>query len=311
MYSGKYRFFLLLILIGSILAGCGGGTSNSPFVGSPTSGGGSVPPSHHIVLLMEENQPYSSVVGDTSGWRHFNKLAAAGALPTNYYADTHPSLGNYFMLTTGQTLTNNDSSTIVWDVDSIARRMIQAGVTFKIYAEGITQGYTGGDTGLYVLRHDPFAMLSDVAASPDTAKQYLWPFGQFAADAAANALPQFSFIVPNIMHDAHSGTPRQADGWLQARVVGPLSSTVAFKTGGDGVLIVDFDESTFSDTAHGGGHVAPLFWGPLARPGYKQSSHTVYQHQSVLATIMASLGLQNPPGQAAGAPVMAEFFAQQ
>ncbi len=37
------------------------------------------------------------------------------------------------------------------------------GVTFRIYAEGITQGYVGGDTGLYLIRHNPFAMLSDVA----------------------------------------------------------------------------------------------------------------------------------------------------
>jgi phosphatidylinositol-3-phosphatase len=299
--------------LGVVIAGCGGSNSNSnsPFVGNPSPVGGSVPSSHHVVLVMEENQPYASVVGDAALWPNLNKLIAAGALPTNYYADTHPSIGNYFMLTTGQTLTNDDNSTKVWDVDNLARRMIQAGVSFKVYAEGIPQGYTGGDTGLYLIRHDPFAMLSDVAGSPDTAKQYLWPFSQFAADVAANALPQFSFIVPDILHDAHTGTPRQADAWLQASVGGPLSSTAAFKSGGDGILIVDFDESIPSDTANGGGHVAPIFWGPLALPGYKQSSQTVYQHQSVLATVMAALGLQNPPGAAAGAPVMAEFFTQK
>jgi acid phosphatase len=261
-------------------------------------------------MVMEENQPYTSVAGDIALWPNLNKLITAGALPTNYYANTHPSIGNYFMLTTGQTLTNDDSSTKVWDVDNLARRMIGAGVSFRIYAEGITQGYTGGDTGLYVLRHDPFAMFSDVAGSPDTAKQYLWPFSQFAVDAATNSLPQFSFVVPNILHDAHSGTPRQADAWLQTSLVGPLSATMAFKSGGDGILIVEFDESISSDSVNGGGHVAPVFWGPLARHSYKQSSSAVYQHQSMLATVIAALGLQNPPGEAAGAPVMAEFFAQ-
>ena len=260
---------------------------------------------------MEENQPYASVVGDSALWPNLNNLIAAGALPTNYYADTHPSIGNYFMLTTGQTLTNDDTSTRVWDVDNIARRMIAAGVSFRVYAEGITQGYTGGDTGLYLIRHNPFAMLSDVAASPDTAKQYLWPFSQFAADAAADSLPQFSFVVPNILHDAHSGTPRQADAWLRASVVGPLSSSAAFQTGGDGILIVDFDESISADTANGGGHIAPVFWGPLARHDYKQSTNAVYQQQSMLATIMAALSLPHPPGQASGAPLMSEFFAQK
>ena len=124
-----------------------------------------VPQSHHVVLVMEENQSYSTVVGAT-GWPNLNALIAHGALPTNYYADSHPSIGNYFMLTTGQLLTTDDNSTQVFDVDNIARRMLSAGVTFRVYAEGITQGYTGGNTGLYLIRHNPFAMLSDVASNP-------------------------------------------------------------------------------------------------------------------------------------------------
>ena len=41
--------------------------------------------------------------------------------------------------------------------------MLSANVSFKVYAEGIKQGYIGGNTGLYVIRHNPFALLSDVA----------------------------------------------------------------------------------------------------------------------------------------------------
>jgi acid phosphatase len=299
-----------VLVLACAVWGCGGG-SHSNSAGNPNPGGGTVPASHHVVMVMEENQPYSTVVGATAAWPNLNKLMAQGALPTNYYADTHGSIGNYFMLTTGQTLTNDDSSKVVWNVDNIARHMISAGVSFKVYAEGITQGYLGGDTGEYVLRHDPFAMLSDVASSPQTASKYLWPFSQFATDVANNALPQFSFIVPNIMDDAHTGTPLQADGWLQSNVVGPLSGTTAFKAGGDGILIVCFDESAPTDTAHGGGHVAPVFWGPVVQAGYKQSSATVYQHESMLATVMAALSLQGPPGAAASAPLMSEFFIQK
>lgn len=262
-------------------------------------------------MVVEENQSYSSVAGNRAAWPHLNQLMAQGAQPTNYYADAHPSIGNYFMLTTGQLLTDNDSSTTVWDVDNIARRMISNGVSFRVYAEGIPNGYVGGDTGLYVIRHNPFAMLKDVADNPESAKQHIWPFSQFATDAASNALPAFSFIVPNIMDDAHSGTPMRADAWLQYRVAGPLSSTTAFRSGGDGVLIVAFDESLRTDTAHGGGHVAAVFWGPLAKPGYKQTSSAVYQHQDMLSTVMSLLGLSSPPGKAAGAPTMSEFFVQQ
>ncbi|UWZ82549.1 alkaline phosphatase family protein [Occallatibacter riparius] len=310
----RIRFFAASASLAfcAIVLGCGGGSgSNSPFTGGPTSGGGSVPSSRHVVVVMEENQIYASVVGNALVWPNLNKLMMQGALATNYYANTHYSIGNYFMLTTGQILTRDDNSRQIWNVDSIARRMISAGVSFKIYAEGATQGYTGGNTGQYVLRHNPFALLSDVADSPTTARKYIWPFTQLASDIASNALPQFSFIIPSIANDAHSGPPTQADAWLQSKVVGPISGTPAFKAGGDGILAVLYDESIVSDTANGGGHVAALFWGPLVKPGYRQSSKTVYQHQSMLATWMAALDLPNPPGQAANAPVMSEFFVQK
>jgi phosphatidylinositol-3-phosphatase len=273
------------------------------------------PPSQHVVIVMEENQQYSTVVGNTVGWPNFNLLIANGALATNYYADTHPSIGNYFMLTTGQILTNVDPSTTVFNVDNIARRMLAANVSFKVYAEGITQGYTGGNTGLYVIRHDPFPMLSDVATNPQVAGEVLCPFTQFAIDLAAGSLPEYSFIVPNVEDDAdieddRNAIAQRADTWLQSNVVVPVSGYNAFQSGGDGVLIVDFDESVASDTAHGGGQVAAVFWGPIVLRGYQQTSTTIYQHESMLRTIMELLQLNNPPGNAATAPSMSEFFVQ-
>lgn len=259
---------------------------------------------------MEENQSYASIVGNTSVWPNYNSLIQNGALATNSYADIHGSISDYFMLTTGQTLTNDDGSTKVWDVDNIARRMLSSGVSFKVYAEDIKPGYLGGDTGSYVIRHDPFAMLSDVANNAQIANSTLMPFTQFAADEASGSLPEFSFIVPNINDDAHNGSPQQADSWLQADVVGPLMNDKAFQAGGDGVLIVDFDESAPSDVANGGGHIATVFWGPLVKVGYTQQSTFLYLHESMLHTIMMLLSLPDPPGAAANAPSMGEFFAK-
>ncbi|HUX43669.1 MAG TPA: alkaline phosphatase family protein [Terracidiphilus sp.] len=267
--------------------------------------------SKHVVMVIEENQSYSTVVGNTTAWPHLNALASTGALPTHYFANVHPSIGNYFMLTTGQVLTIDDSSTTIWNVDNIARRMLAAGVSFRVYAEGIPQGYLGGDTGLYVIRHNPFAMLSDVANNPSVANQTIWPFTQFAADVASHSLPDFSFIVPDLNDDAHNGTPLQADNWLQSNVIAPLSGYPAFQPGGDGILIVDFDEADFTDFAYGGGHVAPVLWGPAVRSGYIQTSNTIYQHQSMLRAVMESLGLPDPPGAAIVAPSMSEFFVQK
>lgn len=265
------------------------------------------PQGKHIVMVVEENLGYASVVRNAA-WPNLNNLIANGALPTNYYANTHPSIGNYFMLTTGQLLTNNDSSTTVWNVDNLARRMLAANVPFRIYAEGISRGYVGGSTGPYLVRHNPFARLSDIADHPQVANETIWPFTQFATDLANGTLPEFSYIVPNVNDDAHDGTPQQADSWLQTKVVIPLSNHPAFAPGGDGLLIVEFDEALLSDTAHGGGHIAPVFWGPAAKIGYTQKSSTLYQHQSMLRTVMGVLGLPNPPGAASKAPSMSEFL---
>ena len=259
-------------------------------------------------MVMEENQSYSSVVGNTSVWPNFNNMIAKGALATNYYADMHHSISDYFILTTGQMLTNNDGSTTVWDVDNIARHMLGASVSFKVYAEGIQQGYLGGDTGAYVIRHNPFATLSDVANSPQVANTVLMPFTQFGSDVASGSLPEFSFIVPDINDDAHNGSPQQADSWLQSNVVQPLMNDKTFQAGGDGVLIVLFDESVPTDVVNGGGHVAAVFWGPRAKPGYTQQSATLYLHESMLHTVMMLLNLPNPPGSAATAPTMDEFL---
>ncbi len=162
--------------------------------------------------------------------------------------------------------------------------------------------------GRIVVWHDPFAMLSDIADNRTVANAHIWPFTQFATDVANGTLPEFSFIIPNIYDDAHTGSSHQADAWLQVKVVEPLSYRSAFQPGGNGVLIVDFDEAADSDTQHGGGHVAVVFDGPSVKAGYRQKSTTVYQHQSMLRTVMQLLRLSNPPAAAAGAPPMSEFF---
>lgn len=296
-----------------LVAGCGGGSTSAKSASSGTAGSPAevVPSSTHVVMVMEENQSYATVAGNTKDWPNYNALIAKGALPTNYFADVHGSIADYFLLTTGEIVTENDGSTAVYNVDNIARRLLAAKMPFRVYAEGITQGYLGGDTGLYVIRHDPFAMLSDVADAPKVADAVLTPFAQFATDVANNTLPEFSFIVPNIDDDAHSASPQQADTWLQTNVVKPLAANPAFQTGGDGVLIVDFDEGALNDPTNGGGQVAPVFWGPNVKVGYRQTSPTMYRHESMLRTVMELLGLPNPMGGAATAPDMGEFFVQK
>src|SRR5260370_15906836 len=68
-----------------------------------------VPASSHVFIVLEENHSYSSVIGSSS-MPYLNSLATKYGLATQYYANTHPSIGNYFMLTAEQNNTNNECS---------------------------------------------------------------------------------------------------------------------------------------------------------------------------------------------------------
>jgi hypothetical protein len=82
----------------------------------------------------------------------------------------------------------------------------------------------------------------------------------------------------------------------------PLISSISE----DGLLIVVFDESETSDSAHGGGHIAYFIISPKAKQGYQSTA--LYQHQSTLRLILHGLGIQTYPAAASAAPEMGEFF---
>src|SRR5436309_7605165 len=68
------------------------------------------PVSSHVYVVFEENSNYSDIIGNPN-MPYLNSLASQYGLATKYYANTHPSIGNYFMMTTGQIITNDDSFT--------------------------------------------------------------------------------------------------------------------------------------------------------------------------------------------------------
>lgn len=259
----------------------------------------------HVVLVLEENHSYSEVIGNSS-MPYLNGLARRYGLAAQYYADVHPSLPNYFMVTVGKTETNTNSFSGAVSDDNVVRELVKAGKTWKYYAEAIpSTGYMGGDVSPYVQRHNPFSYLSDVQNDPAQAANMV-AFTQFATDLANNALPQYSFVVPDIMNDAHSGTLAQADSWLQQNVA-PLISSPNFQS--SGLLIIVFDESDVSDTAHGGGQVPLVIVSSQAKKNYV--SQTFFQHESTLRLTLAASGVNSFPGAAASAPSMAEFFTGQ
>ncbi len=274
---------------------------------TPTPPPTSTAPFGHVLLVALENANYTDVIGSSS-MPYLNGLANQYGLATQYYADTHPSIGNYLMWTTGQILTNDDSQTptsFPVSVDNAVRELIASGNSWKQYAESIPSvGYIGGDStccgGTFITRHAPLPYLTDAQSSSQA--NNIVPFTQFATDLANNTLPKYSFITPNGCDDAHDCGLDVADSWLQTNI-DPLIKSAEFQK--DGLLIIAVDESG-SDNTNGGGRVAAIIISPFAKLGFK--STTLYQHESVLRLMLEGLGIKVLPGAAATAPKMWEFF---
>src|SRR5215510_6484643 len=191
----RFSIIGLALIIVFAYWGCGVSSTGGSGPAPPITSTGNVSQFGHVVLVVEENHSYSEVIG-SSDMPYLNSLANQYGLATQYYANTHPSLGNYFMLTAGQIVTTDDSFTGRVDADNIVRELLAVGKSWKSYAE------SRNDPALYVKRHDPLSYFSDVVDST-TQMQNLVSMSQFQADLANKVLPNFSFIVPNLVDDAH------------------------------------------------------------------------------------------------------------
>jgi phosphatidylinositol-3-phosphatase len=312
MYRHK-AFAAALLLAALALSACGGGSqasSGTPAV--PTPPATTPSSSDRIIVVLMENQDYAAVIGSTS-MPYLNGLAQRGGTLQNFYANTHPSIGNYFMMTAGQIITNDDAFSGVVSDDNLARRMGAPGKSWRVYAESIpSTGYIGGDVYPYIKHHNPFAYFSDVRNDAAIA-QNMVPFSQLSSDVAANRLPDFSFVIPNNYSNMHDCPPGMStctnaqklaygDAWLSSNI-DPVLNSGALPS--NTIVIITFDEAQ-TDGANGGGKIAAVFAGPRAKTTYQ--STTFYQLQDLLGMFCSSLKLTACPGAGATAKNMAEML---
>ncbi len=218
----------------------------------------------HVFLVVLENRNYDSVIGRSS-WPYLNSLAHRYALATNYTSVTHPSVGNYFELATGDTITNDDNFNSVVKVNNVVRRLVAAGRTWTSYAEDLPNtGYVGPDQGTYTRHHNVYTLLSDVADNRSQ-RQHLKSFSGFASDLAAGRMTDYVYIVPNSCDDGHDCPDGQADTWLRDNIDPLIRSTLFAR---NSALIITFDESQTYSQSNGNGWKVPwIAIGPRAGHG--------------------------------------------
>jgi acid phosphatase len=311
---GLFNRLFIVVLLG-LLTSCGGNTNKPMPNPPPVAGGGtgttSVLTAKHVVVVVFENQNYSEVMGSPM-MPFFNSFAQQNATATQFYANTHPSIGNYFMMTTGQLVSEDDAFAGSFSGDDVASLLTAAGKTWRVYAESLPgNGYVGGDKPPYVKRHNPFAFFDNVVNDP-AQRGNIVNFSQFSSDVDSNSLPEYSFVIPNNFNNGHNcpdGTQvcpndqrlTSIETWFKSNFEPVLNDSSLMS---NTILVVTFDESS-NDNTHGGGLIPFVMSGSNVKKAY--TSTTQYQFPSLLRMNLKVLGVTNYPGAAASAPDMDEF----
>ena len=246
----------------------------------------------HVVVVVFENKEEGQILGRRDA-PTFNLYARRYARLTRSYGVTHPSLPNYLALVGGSTFgIKTDCTTCSVAGRSIADTLEASGRTWKAYAEGLpASGYVGGSRGRYAKKHNPFAYFRSIRAQPSRRGRIV-PLATLRSDLAANTLPDFAFVVPDLCNSMHDCSVRTGDTWLR-RTVAPLLSLP------DTVVFVTFDEGGTS--VHGGGHITTLALGTAVRPG--SSFGGIVDHYGLLRTVEDAWGLPRLGRSAHAAPI--------
>jgi hypothetical protein len=300
-----------------------------------------VPASKHVILVIDENSSYDDVM-DNMPW--LTGQGSANGYASNYLSDNGGSLLDYLWLASGSChsaancalpkgthdfhCSGNDcyypgsSTTDPITDDNIFRELNNAGISWKVYAQSYT--LAGGTVTTpdnhngtaYYRRHNGATWYSDILSNVNKSANNIVDLTELTTDLSDGKLPAYVIIVPDGNHDAHdcpigmsSCTVQQklsaADGFLSSTLE-PILATSDFQPGGDGLVIVTFDECAGGTNNGCGSAVYTALIGPQVTP------HTVsavrYKHENTLRTILEALAIKNYPGASATAAAMSDFF---
>jgi phosphatidylinositol-3-phosphatase len=267
----------------------------------PPSRAATAPGPRHIVVIVFENKEAAAIMSPRSDARYFRSLARSGVTLTRLFAIRHPSLPNYLALTSGGTHgVTSDCTTCLIDDVNLVDQLEDASISWKAYLESMPGSCSRAPVdGRYVMKHNPFMYYTGIRNDPARCADVV-PLRQLRSDLAADALPSFAWISPNLCHDMHDCSIATGDRFLRTWV-----ERLTPALGTDGVIITLFDEGyTSAGCCHGraaGGHIAGIISGPGAGAGV--SIRTRVDQYSILRLIEDAWGL-DPLGEAARGPLI-------
>jgi phosphatidylinositol-3-phosphatase len=279
MSNNKKRIFFLLLVL--LLISSFTISSTSSIEASGIAAAKKKYKVDHIVVVVEENHSYREIFNNPKA-PYMNQLMKQGSNLTNHYAIEHPSQPNYLDLFSGsnQGVTDDKTPKNKFKTANLASEIIAHGLTFGGYSEGMPKIGFNGPYDLktnYARKHNPWVNFINV---PSTANM---PFTSFPKDYSK--LPTVSFVIPNMDHDIHDGTVKEADNWLEQNLAG----YVKWAEKNNSLLILTWDEDDLSAK----NKIATVIVGPMVK---KQSYTLKTNHYSLLRTIEDIYGL-NPVGK--------------
>ena len=299
------------------LAGCANEAGNTDVACTPVTAEAPAAPAAFtgtVFTIVLENHSRGDIIGNKDA-PYINQLATQGAQAAAYHDPyVHPSEPNYLWMAAGENFGIEDDddppSHHLASTSHIADQIEQAGLSWKTYQEGMGAPCGLASKGRYAAKHDPFVFFNDINGWDGTAfhpeqrcNQHVVDYAQLAADLAANAVPNYAFITPNLDDDMHDGSIAQADAWMATEVPKILASS-AYTHGG--TLFVLWDE--------GGGTPAsddPPFFvvSPNGKTGFVSTES--YDASSYLKTVETILGLPALPcaTKRDAVPVMTDLFS--
>ncbi|RDW60714.1 acid phosphatase phoa-2 [Coleophoma cylindrospora] len=245
-----------------------------------------------FVNIWLENTDYDLAAADPN----MQAIAAQGITLTNYKAITHPSQPNYIAAVGGQT------NWVIWDLWAnihesaltIVHLLDAANVSWSEYQEdlpysGFEGNYVNQETGAndYVRKHNPLISYDSVTSDLNKLAK-MKNFTMFYEDLAANKLPQWMFITPNMTNDGHDTSVTTAAAWANSFLT-PLLSDSNFMN--NTLVLLTFDETANYLSSN---TVFSVLLGDAVDPSlHGTTNDTAYNHYSIMATVENNWNLGN------------------
>jgi len=175
---------------------------------------------------------------------------------------------------------------------SLADLIEASGRTWKTYQEDMPSACFVGDAKPYVQKHNPFIYFDPIRTNAKRCNRSIVPLTTLDNDLAANQLPNFAFIMPNMCNSGHDCGLDVADKWVKATIAKLQASSALGK---NSLIILTFDEGEAKDKSaccgmsKGGGQIVTVLISPLAKAGF--SDATPVSHYGLLKTILEAWGL--------------------